>query len=290
MIGTRSWLAATTAVLATAIGLGPGGPRPELAIEAQRLVVERARTADAALESLQAELRDVLDVARDGAAAVVAGTDAPGPMLLEAADRLVAASPAARDAAASMAGLESARRAQAPDVAALPAGADDGSFEAIAAQLADAASVGSVFADMRRRAADVPVALGEALAALDSDDLAGAASAVGRARADHDAVAGWQVDYVTMPIWLETTDATIGAVERLVDAVERQDLQAADRAADDFAALADDAVSADRALQIAISEGGGAVATAPLSRLVDGLDAVDAQRAAVGVLLIGAGT
>jgi flagellin-like hook-associated protein FlgL len=155
----------------------------------------------------------------------------------------------------------------------------------VAAQLTDATDAADLFAEMRRRAANVPEALDAALAALGVDDLATAAAGVAAARADLDAVAGWDVDLVTLPVWVETSDAVVDAVERLIAAVTADDAAGAEQAAADFAELEPDATDADRALQIAISEGAATVVSAPLARLTAAIDAVEAQRADVGALL-----
>ena len=287
MIGTRPWLTGASALVLTTFGFGAGAPRPEIAIEAERLVTERAEAAAGALAPLHDQLMVVIDAAREGSAAIVAGDAPPGPSLLEAADLLLAAVPAATVAERSVRDLERARRARSPDAAAMPPGAEGASFAGIAAQLADAAEAGDLFAEMRRRAASVPESLEEALSALAADDLVAAADSVAVARADHDALAGWDVDIVTLPIWIETTDATIGAVERLVAAIEADDAEAAERAAQDVAELSDDATRADRALQLAISEGGGSIAAPPLAQLAAAIGAVEAQRSAVGGIVAG---
>jgi hypothetical protein len=85
---------------------------------------------------------------------------------------------------------------------------------------------------------------------------------------------------VTLPVWIETTNEMIGAVERVIGATREGDATAADEAADDFAALADDAVTADRALRIAIGEAGSAVTAIALERLAASLRAVEDLRAA----------
>ena len=117
------------------------------------------------------------------------------------------------------------------------------------------------FAQMRRRAVNVPEALGAALAALGERDLEAAEEHLATAADDQAAVAGWDVDFAALPVWVAATDATIDAVDRLLAAVRDGDQPAAERAAADFAALGDEATRADRALQITISEGGGSVAT-----------------------------
>ena len=110
--------------------------------------------------------------------------------------------------------------------------------------------------------------LEEALVALERGDVDRAAELTARARADHDAVVAWETDLPTLPVWIGTTDAMIGAVERILDATRAGDAAAARDAADEFAALADEAATADRALRIALERGrsGAARGTARAAR------------------------
>jgi hypothetical protein len=252
---------------------------------ADRLVAEHTRAADAALASLQTTLGTVLDTAREGAAAIVAGERLPGESLQDAADLLLDATTLAGEAEAAVRELDAARRARDPDVEALPDGPGTAVLGSISAQLAGTIEVADLFAEMRRRAANVPAALDAALAALRIEDLEGAAAGAAAARADLDAVAGWDVDFVTLPVWIETSDAVVDAVERLIAAVASGDVAGAELVAADFADLEPDVTDADRALQIAISEGAGTIVSAPLARLTAAIDAVEDQHAGVGALL-----
>lgn len=287
MIGKRAWVAGAVTMVGVAYCFGAGAPRPEILIEAQRLVAQRAAPAATDLASLAARLDGALEMARDGAARVLSGSEPPGGPLSAAADRLAAAVSSAASASAAVAALEAARRALDPSAPPLPAGLDPATVASIAAQLAGTAPAADEFASMRVRATDVPLALDRALAAVAADDLAAAARAVAAARDDHAALAGWGSGPAALPIWLETAGATIGAVERLVAALRAGDAAAAERAADDFERLAGAATTADRALQLAMSEGAGMVTAAPLSRLVDAIDALAVQRAALGRLYSG---
>jgi len=76
-------------------------------------------------------------------------------------------------------------------------------------------------------------------------------------------------------------DEMIGAMQRLVDATRAGDAASAEAAAAEFEALAAEAPSADRALRIAIGEGGSAVGATALERLADVLAATDELRLAV---------
>jgi hypothetical protein len=178
--------------------------------------------------------------------------------------------------------LQSALRARDPAAGALPAAPDPRDLASIAGQLSATAAAGDAFVETRQRAQAVAGELETALAALDAGDLDAAAGAVREARADHDAVAAWDVGAVTLPVWIGTTDAMIGAVERIVDATRHGDAEAAQAAADDFAALGDDGVMADRALRIAIGEAGSSVSATPLGRLAGVLAEIDQLRFAIG--------
>jgi hypothetical protein len=287
MIGTRGAFSGAITLAMVAVGLGPGGPRPEVALGADRLVAESARAADTALASVETTLGTVFDTAREGAAAIVAGDGVPGESLQEAAGLLLDAAALAAEAESTVRGLDAARRARDPAVEAVPPGPDSAVLGSISAQLAATIEAADRFAEMRRRAVSVPVALDAALEALGQGDLDAADDQVATAAADQDAVAAWDVDFAALPIWVEATDDTIAAVQRLLAAVRDGDTAAAERAAADFAALADEATRADRALQITISEGGGTVAAAPLSRLADARERLVTQRAAVSAVLAG---
>lgn len=290
MIGPRSAVPAAIALVAVTLGLGPGAPRPEIELAADRLVDERATDADAAIARLQAGLAAATDLGREGAAAIVAGDESPGTLLAAAAERLVLAIEPADRAGRTVAGLDGALLARDPSTAAaLPPAVSGAELASIAAQLEGARGAADTFAEMRRRAANVPVALDASLRALTDGRLDAAGAHLAAAAADQDAVAAWDVDYVALPVWVEATDATIAAVERLVAAIGAGDQEAANEAASDFVALADAATRADRALQITISEEGAGIAAAPLSRMADAQRATDALRAAIGeVRILGA--
>ena len=84
---------------------------------------------------------------------------------------------------------------------------------------------------------------------------------------------------MTLPVWIATTDAMITAMEQIVSATRAGDAAAASAAAEAFAALTDDAATADRALRIAIGEGGSSLTAAPLERLAAALGGIEGVRA-----------
>lgn len=283
MIGIRLGLAVLAAAALVPL-LGRGGPDPAVMLAARRLVAERAQGADAALAALEATVAPGLADARRGAARVVVGTDAPGPVLRGAARALEAAGGREREAALAVRALEGALRAAAmgpvPRLDLPP-----GELASIAAQLDGTAPAADRFADLRRRAEGLVTLLQDALAALDQGSLERAGDLVSLARADHDVLAAWEVEVVTLPVWIATMDAMITSLEDLVEATAAGDEPAALAAADAFAALSEDAAPADRALRIALAEGGSAVTAAPLARLADLLREVARTRLEVASIV-----
>ncbi len=284
MIGARSAASGLAAAIALIAALGPGGPRPEVEVGARDLVADRAASAATAAETLADALGPALEAGRRGGALVIAGDASPGPSMAEAAGRLLDAVPLALALRSAREALDAARRARDPGVAALPPAPDPADLASIAGQLEASADAGDAFAEMRRRASAVPTWLEDALDALESSDPETAADAVAGARADHEALVAWEVDLVTLPIWLETTGAMIDAVDDVVAAIRAGDADAAAAAAAEVEALSEDAVRANRALQIAIAEGGGAIASAPMSRLATVLGELLTLREAIGAV------
>jgi hypothetical protein len=285
MIGTRSGFAALVATVALVPLLGTAGPDPSATVMARRLVIARAQAADASLAALERQVEPVLEAARTGAAAVISGPDAPGAVLSTAAAELAAVAPAADSARAAVSGLNRVIAARDPGASPAPLPDGGGEVRSIAAQLEGTATAADGFVAMRLRAGRVLDALGRALAALDAGEVADAADMVAEARADHDALAAWEVELVTLPVWLEAAGAMVDAVEAIVAATRAGDAAAAAAAADAFAASSADAVTADRALRIAIGEGGAAVTAAPLGRLAEMLRGVAEARSEVAAIL-----
>lgn len=281
MIGIRGLASISAAAVALALGLGAGGPRPELAAGARDLVDQRAARAMAALEAASAALGPAVEAARAGGARTVAGDEPPSAAFTDAAEELRAAAAAVDAARTAIDRLEAARRAWRPaaDPLADVPGAPD--VESIATQLEAAAAAADAFADRRRAAESIASHVDNALAALEEGRVDEARRAIDAARSAHARVADWEVELVTLPVWTETTGEMIDAVERILDATQSDDDEAARRAAADFAALAEEAEEADRALRIAMAEGGSAVAAAPLGRLAELLDALSTAGVAV---------
>jgi hypothetical protein len=285
MIGTPGVLAALVGMVALVPLLGSGGPDPSAAIAARALVAERAAAAGEALLALERAIQPALDLARTGSARVVNGESPPGEPLAAAGAMLVEIDPLGAEAASRIRGLEGARRAIASPGAPIGPPAQPGELASIGAQLEGTATAADRFASMRLRADGVLTGLATVVAALGDGDAAGADAALAQARADHEAIAAWEVDLVTLPVWVEAAAALVDAAEALVVATAEGDGQAAADAADEFATQREGAASADRALRIAMGEGGAAVTAAPLGRLADLLRRTAGARAAVAEIL-----
>jgi hypothetical protein len=288
MIRTRAAFSAGVAVLGLVVLLGPRTADPAAAVAAERLVREHAAAALGALDELRASVVPGLDAARAAAAAVLSADEPPGVRIEEAAAVIAGAEEAVvptRRAVASLNGSLAARR---PNAAPMPEPIAAGELSSIAGQLRASASAADRFADLRMRGTGLPGILEEALRALDRGALDDAAALTARARADHDTIVAWEAGPVTLPVWIETTDAMISAVEQIVDATRLGDAAAATEAARAFAALDDDAATADRALRIALSEGGSALTAVPLERLAAAFAAIEGSRAEVAAVVAAA--
>jgi len=289
MIGSRPALAAAVGAAALALGLGGGAPRPEVAIAAREMVIDRAETAEAALAELREHLTVALNSARSGGARVVAGDAAPGPMFDAAAGAVLGAVETAADAEDARARLDGARSALEPDATPLPPAPDPNELAALATQLAATASAADAFSVIRSGAESVTPTLEDALTALEAGDIDEAERLTVAAQTAVDAVSGPALEGAVISIWRETVNEMIGAMERLLIAARAGDATAVEAAGAELAALAEEAPAADRALRIALGEAGSAVSATPLSRLAALLDATDRLLAAVGAAREGAG-
>lgn len=283
MIGTRVTSAALV-VVGLALVLGPRGVDPAATLGAERLIRERAAAAMVALDDLRSTLEPGLESARAAAAAVISGDDAPSERLEDAAARIADSEEAVAPAREAIRSLASALAAWHPGIPqpAPPVAADE--LTSIAAQLRASGRAADTFADIRARGTSLPAVLEQALRALDRGALAEASEHVGKARDDHALVVAWETDLPTLPIWIATMDAMISAVQQIVEATGDGDGAAAIEAAEAFGALSDDAGTADRALRIALSEGGSALTAAPLERLAATIGAIEDSRAAAAAI------
>lgn len=281
MIGTPAIVAALVGIVALVPLVGSGGPDPSAALAARALVAERAAAADEALLALERAIQPALDLARGASARVVNGESPPGEALASAGAMLVEVEPLGVAAASRLRALEGARRAAGRLETNIEPPARAGELASIGAQLEGAAPAADRFASMRLRAERVLAGLAEVVDALADGDRVTAETTLDQVRADHRAVAAWEVQLATLPVWIEASAALLDAAGALVAG----DAEAVAAAADDFERQRDGAASADRALRIAMGEGGAAVTAAPLGRLADVLRRTADARAAVAEIL-----
>ncbi len=201
--------------------------------------------------------------------------------LAAAAESALGAEETAGEVREALADLERARIALDPGAEPLPAAPDGGELASIAAQLGDAAEIGASFAETRRRAEGVSAGLVGALdaAAAGEPDDAHEQLLIGLEAVDE--LRAWEDDAPVLSAWIDTADAMIRAMQRLVDAVRSNDAGEAEAAQADFEAAAEGAPEADRALRIGLGEAGNALTAVPLGRLADTLRALDELEAAV---------
>ncbi len=286
MIRSRSLASGAMTVVLLAVALGQRMPDPAVATASRELVMERSDAALVALAELETEVTAALDLARSASARVLTGETSPTAQIEEAARSALMAEErvvATRRAISALAAAESARN---PAGRLPPQPVAAGELASAAGQLQASVEKVEAFVVIRQRASDVPTMLERVLTALADGTPDAARESVGTARADHAAVVAWESDLPTLPVWIETTDAMIGAVEAMVNAVDAGDSAAASHAADEFAALGADGAQADRALRIALGEGGSALLAAPLSRLATVLDAIGETRSAISALAV----
>jgi len=286
MIGARPALVGSLAIVGLALVMGqraadPLRADPPTAAAARGLVRARAEAAAATLDALTAALRDPLAAARRGSARTVAGDEDPGPELLAAAtgvgDAVDEADAANRALGAVRGALRAVGMRPPPGAVATPA-----ELASIATQLSGTAAAADGFAAARREADAVVEGLDAALQALDGGSPETSLDVIDEVEARRMTLASWRsVDPAVMSVWLDTTGAMTESLADLARAVIAEDAAAAAAAGEAFAAASESAREADVALQIAVSEGGGAVAAAPLRRLAEELARIDAVRAEV---------
>lgn len=274
--------AVTTLVVAVGLVATFAGRAPDPALEraSRDLVERRAESALEAVERLAAAVEPALQAGRVAAAGVLTGDGDPAPSIEDAAQRAALAEERVVDARRAVSRVMAALDAARSD-ARVPQPVAAGELSSIGAQLGAAVDTAETFVDLRRRATGLPARLEDALASLDERSVSDARAHVDAARHDHAAIVGWDTDLATLPVWIETTDAMISAVEQIVDAVEADDAAAAEETAAAFAALGEEGARADRALRIALGEGGSAILAAPLERMASVMGSIEATRAAL---------
>jgi hypothetical protein len=289
MIGSRASLPGMAAIVAlgACLGLRSGDPAvadPQL-VQLRASHLQRAAAgADAATAPLEAELLTALEAARQGAGRIVAGGEPPGPALRDASNAIDGAVPEAMTAGEALASLDGMLRAT-DATEPLPMVASAGELSSIAAQLRRTAGPADDFAEMRARTGELLDALVAARDALHAGDAPATQERLAGADRLLDELVAWEANLVTLPIWLETAGRMTDAVRRLAAAVAAGDAEAAVGAQRDFEAVANEAREADEALQVAMAEGGAAVADAPLRRLVAALRGVTEARQRLASIL-----
>jgi hypothetical protein len=279
MIGSR--ILAAASLVALAIVLGGGAPRPELARAANAAVVDAADRTLAGIARLEAELLPAIDSATAGAARVVAGDRDPAEPLSQAADGVLRADSVATEVRVALADLDRARAALDPDADRLPPAPHGGELSSLSAQLGAAGDAGASFAETRRGAEGLSAGLIAALDAVAAGRLGAADDQLTAALAAIEGVRALEVNAPVLSVWVDTVDAMIGAMQRLVDAVRANDPGVAEAAQARFAEAAEGAVEADRALRIGLNEAGSAVTGVPLRRLANVAGSLDELEQAV---------
>jgi hypothetical protein len=274
---------AATLGLGSMLTFGPTDRSPADLATYRRAVAADAEVADAALAALRGVVDSATERARRGAAATVDGGERPGPILEAAAARLEDGGPLTSRAQAALGSLRGQLAIGGNvDAPALLTSSDD--LVSIAAQLRDSASSADAFARMRLATRQVLEQLQAALVGLRAKDLQAVDSAVAASRAALDEVRAWPGRLATLPVWIDTAGALLDALSDVAVARRAGDAPAESRALDAYRRASDEATQADRALAIAIAEGGGALAQAPLARLADLLAKIDATRGSVASL------
>jgi hypothetical protein len=286
MIGTRL-AASLVAVVGLAVLVAPRAPDPGVQLAAEALVRARAEAATQELDELRGALAVAVDAARGASTAILSGEGSPAVSIERAADAIAAVVPQAGVTRQAVRRLNGALAASRDDAAQVSQPFAEGDLGSIADQLRATQPAAAEFVTLRDRAGRLPDELEAALGDLDAGDIAAAEGHLAEARATHELAAGWEAAPTTLGVWLETTDAMIRAVDDLIAAVRDGDADLAIAAADRFAALGTDADAADRALRIALSEGGAAVTAAPLGRLAEAARGADEARAAAAAIARG---
>ncbi len=268
------------------LALRPAGIGPVALAGYRSDLLGQGKKADAALASLASALEAALDDARRGAAATVSGDGAPGAYFGAAAVRLEEAGQRVTDANGALAGVRGLL-AIGGDPGAPLAVASAAELASISAQLQATAQPADAFAAMRRSSREVLNALQASLAALRGDDLATAQVGLDRAATELDAVRGWPGQLATLPLWTTTVGKLLDALVEVVDARRAGDATREKAALAAYRAATKDAAQADRALAIALAEGGGGISQVPLSRLAAAVANVEAARGAVASRVLG---
>jgi hypothetical protein len=243
-----------------------------------------ARAADAALDAAENLMRDAIDEARRGQAAVVGGPEDPTPALEAAGLGFEAAATPLADAHAALVRLNWTLRAINPHETSPQLGLLPADLVAVGAQWLAAALPSAALGDMRRQAESTLEALDDGLAALDDDDPSAALEAIDRATGHLEQVREFQVadvdgqDVSTLGYWVDTVEALIGAARNIALAAQAGDAAALAAAQAAYDAAATNAGRADQALTIALGEAATGITGPASTSSADALRAVAAAR------------
>lgn len=280
---------AAVVVVALLFGAGPADPAtadPVRLAALRRVAAAQALEADAALQEAQDFMDEGLLDAGRGQAAVLSGDEDPAAIMDDAALSFEAAANPIETAHAALADLAWTLRVLDPDGTSPTLALRGADMVALGAQWRATGLPLSAAADLRRAAEATLVALGEALAALERDDAAGALEAVAEAEAALEAVRGLDREFPTLPLWIDTVDALIAATGDIAEAVLAGDPVGLADAQAAYDAAAANATRADQALAIALGEEAARI-TAPASATSGAAQVqVAATRAAIGGLSI----
>jgi hypothetical protein len=268
------------------LAAGPAGAAVDPGIAASRRASLRAVATvdDHRLADLIAGLQAAVDAGRRGSARIIDGDTPPGQDLQDAAAAARAAVQLALPSSRADVVLDGTMASVQPETP-LPGGPTSAQLIGIDTQLLGAASAAEPFVQRRMAAAETVDALARALAALEGDRPHAALRALERAKAARAIVAAWDNPPTVLPFWLDTTGSMLSAARRIARATMAGDKEAAGRAGRDYQDAALDARRADTALALAISESGASLASTPLARLADALEAATARRAAMASVL-----
>ena len=278
---------ATTLVVGIGFGLRSADPAladpPGEASRADRLA-DAATAADAALDRLGAGLDGARDHARRGTALTISG-EAPAPELTRAADLLAEAGVEADAARRALLALAGYAAAMGPTVTVPTLSYGGTDLELIAAQLRSSAAAATLFVERRHATEAIVDALATALAALDSDDPAGALAALEAADAPMALLDDWEDRPPLFRYWMTISRDLLDAAAGIATATLAGDPAAVEAAAQRYREAADAARGADNALAFSLSEQSSAISATPLRRLAGIADEATDARAGIQPLL-----
>jgi hypothetical protein len=276
-------------LLGTLLALrAPGAEAGDPALAAGRAAVLHRLVAadDRQLAALAVELQRAIEAGRRGSALVIEGETPPAGDLERAAEAASRSADLAVLSQRADAAVDGTLRSVAPGgLATLPAGPRGGDLVGVDSQLHDAAAASGPFVARRQAAAETLDGLAAALAALRADDPQTALEALRHAADARARVAAWPDPPVVLPFWLRTTGSMLFSARRIAHASLNGDAAAAEGAARAYRRAARDARRADTALALAVSEAGASLASTPLARLADALQAVTTRRLAMASVL-----